>query len=57
MDEFTLTLRLGNDAMQTPEDIATALRRLAGLLDEYGFDCGQSILDQNGNKVGEWVAR
>jgi len=38
MDNFTLNLRLGNDAMQTPEDIAEALRRAAGWLEDYGHD-------------------
>ena len=60
MDNFTLNLRLGNDAMQTPEDIAEALRRAAGWLEDYGHDDienggSQTLIDQNGNRVGSWV--
>ena len=60
MNTFTLNLRLGNDAMQTPEDIAEALRRAAGWLEDYGHDNvenggSQTLIDQNGNHVGSWV--
>lgn len=55
MDEFTLNIKLGNDAMQTPEDIAEALRKVANALDD-GFlsTSNHGILDVNGNTVGEW---
>lgn len=59
MATFTLTIRLGNDAMQTGEDVAEQLTRAAGWLAEYEpdvLDAGKaiSILDQNGNRVGQW---
>ena len=37
MDEFTLTIRLGNDAMQTGGDIAEALRKVADRIDARRF--------------------
>ena len=51
MNEFTLRIKLGNDAMQNREDVANALNLVADGV-EY-LDRG-SILDYNGNKVGEW---
>lgn len=54
---FNLSLRLDNAAMSTPEDVADALRRVAGWIEEYATLTdgeGLSILDQNGNRVGEW---
>lgn len=59
---FTLTIRLGNAAMQTGEDIADALRNAADkLADGYGMDyldewtgLGAAVYDANGNKVGRW---
>lgn len=49
---FELKIELGNDAMSTPADIATALRRAAYAI-EYGGSSGV-IHDDNGNSVGEW---
>jgi len=62
MARFTLTITLGNDAMQTGADVAQALRAAAERLeDRYGFDyidewtgLGAFIYDANGNKVGRW---
>ena len=54
---FALTLKLGNEAMQTAADIADALRRAASWLEEYAaIEDGESVslLDQNGNYVGKW---
>lgn len=53
---FTLTIELGNDAMQTGRDVSDALKQVASkvhscLIEE---DYGNSIRDENGNKVGEW---
>lgn len=53
-DAFTLTILLGNDAMQTAEDVAEALERTAHQLrhlqhGDYG------IFDLNGNKAGSWA--
>lgn len=54
---FTLTLKMGNAAMMTPADVADALRRAAYWIEEYETaeaDTARSILDQNGQRVGEW---
>lgn len=55
---FKLTIRLGNDAMCSSEDVAAALRKLADKLGHWGrFDgliIGSVIMDDNGNKVGNW---
>lgn len=52
MEEFTLKINLGNDAMQTPEDIAEALETIAARL-RAGKEEG-TIRDENGNRVGSW---
>lgn len=58
---FTLTIELGNDAMQDGSDIAGALRKVAGKLagcsarDLVG-NSGK-IMDVNGNSVGEWEVK
>lgn len=49
---FKLTIRLGNDAMQTREDVAEALVRVAEKL-RAGLET-TTIRDLNGNTVGEW---
>ena len=49
---FTLSIELGNEAMQTGEDAARALREVATGLDQ-GYDKGR-IVDDNGNAVGKW---
>jgi hypothetical protein len=51
-DEFALYLTLGNDAMQTPDDVAGALRGVIRRVlrgDKDGI-----IKDVNGNTVGSW---
>lgn len=52
---FTMTIHLGNDAMQTTYDVAVAIRRIADRL-EAGDVTGlyQNVLDVNGNPVGTW---
>ena len=61
--KFTVHITLGNDAMQSGEDLAGSLRKLADLLEDtptispcdlhlYGV-----IMDHNGNKVGKWEVR
>lgn len=50
--EFTLKITMGNDAMQTTQDIAGALHKAAGAL-EAGAPQG-GIWDDNGNRVGEY---
>jgi len=59
---FMLTIKLGNDAMQTGLNVAEALRRAAHKIDmtlaateitAAQDDFGFPITDLNGNKVGE----
>ena len=56
--KFTLEIELGNDAMQTRNDVMEALRKLGQNLrymndtPESGDDGG--IMDTNGNTVGKW---
>ena len=51
MNELTITIRFGNAAMQTVEDAAEALERVAEKL-RNGSEPGY-VMDLNGNKVGE----
>jgi hypothetical protein len=56
---FELKIELGNDAMRTPANVASALRTIAksGLEALYGrFTVGDygTIRDVNGNTVGGW---
>ena len=57
-DKFKLTVELGNDAMQSPADVADLLRRLARRLDDWGrwqaTRDGGHLMDLNGNSVAEW---
>ena len=61
--QFTVNIELGNDAMQTPDDIARALHKIASYFDgetgatfpELGPVTGK-ILDLNGNTCGSWAA-
>ena len=57
--EFTLTITLGNDAMNTPGDVGNALDDLAGVIgfgDDGPIPPGLKglIRDDNGNTVGHW---
>lgn len=56
MERFTLSINLGNVAMQTRHDIARAMRELASALsdDLTDFESGR-VLDDNGNTVGAWA--
>lgn len=51
MSTFTLTIELGNDAMQTLSDIRDAI---AESLTEPEIDDYGQIFNSNGNRVGEW---
>lgn len=53
--KLVVTIELGNDAMQTPKDVAEALRELATTIEgkEAGNHSG-TILDDNGNTSGSW---
>lgn len=59
MPTFNLTIKLGNDAMQSGDDVARALRSVADCLaNTYDSltlpeDAG-AIFDLNGNTVGRW---
>lgn len=54
--EFTMTIELGNAAMETPEDVADALRRAADVIEGASVEVGEeaAIRDLNGNAVGRW---
>jgi hypothetical protein len=59
-DEFRLMIELGNAAMQTPDQVADALRRVAAKLSDRGdFDGDESgtFRDYNGNTVGKWSVK
>lgn len=51
MNEFTLRIKLGNEAMQNAKDVADALSLIAN---DVRYMYSDNILDYNGNKVGEW---
>jgi hypothetical protein len=54
---FTLSIELENDAMQTPDDVCLALRKLAHrfrAVDTWYDDRGE-LRDENGNTVGQWA--
>lgn len=56
-EKLTIEIRLGNEAMQTPQDVAAKLDQLSDLLNGFGriaFPHGRKILDRNGNTVGHW---
>lgn len=54
MNEFTLRIKMGNDAMKTPEDVSESLLAVANLLNFGAGSRSGEIIDLNGNKVGEW---
>lgn len=54
MGEFVLKIKLGNEAMQSAEDVAYALRDLANRLED-SYPTDGSIVDTNGNVVGYWT--
>lgn len=58
---FRLTLYLGNDAMRTPADIASALRNAADEIEPmaglWEFSLSQNIRDKNGNIAGRYAIK
>jgi hypothetical protein len=56
--KFTLEIELGNDAMQTQEQVFEAIRRHFGCYtlgtDVLDVHDGMPIRDENGNTVGKW---
>lgn len=55
--EFTMRINLGNVAMQTPRDVAGALRAAADVLENgpTPSQVRQIIRDENGNTVGDYI--
>lgn len=55
--KIELSIELGNDAMQTPQDVAGALGRVSDKLHrrlDFQPDEGGVILDDFGNSVESW---
>lgn len=59
--KFTLSIKLGNDAMSTCGDLALAIRNVASsIAREHDTQATPSssvrglVIDTNGNKVGSW---
>jgi hypothetical protein len=52
-DRFTLTIKLGNDAMRTSRHVAAALNEIAKRLRQAGSVDGL-VRDVNGNTVGQY---
>lgn len=59
MDTFTLTIELGNEAMQTGYDVADLLRELASKIEDDDFTRvdGGRCRDINGNTVARWEVK
>ncbi len=59
--KFTLEIELGNEAMQTRNDVEWALRKLGQevkYLSEIPEDGDEGpIRDENGNTVGKWEVK
>ena len=53
MPTITIEIETGNAAMQTPEDVADAIRAACDALEDANDSRGP-IRDQNGNTVGHW---
>ena len=56
--QFTLTIELGNEAMQTGSDVIKSIRESLKGEEELEFDREVSgrLWDENGNIVGHWEA-
>lgn len=52
MNTFKIKIEMGNDAMQTSDDVITALKQVIKKLKD-GRDGGK-IFDANGNNVGDF---
>lgn len=62
VEGFSLVIELGNDGMQTPADVAAALRKTAGQVGVWAEwpntdEVYTGVRDGNGNTVGEWEIR
>lgn len=51
--QFQLNIHLGNEAVQTGEDVARLLEQVALSVEQQ--DYGRLIVDANGNTVGHWA--
>ena len=63
-DQVFVRISLGNDAMQTSQDVALALRKIAKRIEDNGYledeeieSLTRGVMDQNGQSVGEWGFR
>ena len=59
MAQFILRIKLGNEAMQTPNDIARALNDVADRVEcttirQLKNSGSLKVMDLNGNSVGSW---
>jgi hypothetical protein len=57
---FELKIDSGNAAMQSPEDVAAALKHVAKKLPKRfrragGSEYTRAIIDENGNTIGSWT--
>lgn len=62
--KFTLTIKMGNDAMNSARDLSAAVSKVAHSILRYEADVDEdgfkgkvivsNVLDENGNKVGRW---
>jgi hypothetical protein len=53
MRKFTLEITMGNDAMQTRDQLAYALELVADEVHHTTHEAG-IVRDENGNTVGKW---
>lgn len=53
---FRLKIEMGNDTMQTPSDLAQALREMAAKVESEDITESREgkVLDDNGLAVGSW---
>lgn len=55
--QFTIEIEIGNDGVQTAEDIAAILRETADKVDRVEIGAFRNIRDINGNTVGLWQVK
>jgi len=59
--KFVLEIEMGNDAVQTPRDVAFVLKRAAvsvSRVEDWHESYKEArILDANGNTIGQWEIR
>ena len=60
MAQFTLKITLGNEAMQTPADIADTLKMISDIIRDKDITdllLYKTIFDLNGNDVGRYAIK